>query len=277
MASSSKVVLVTGCTTGGIGFHFCEEFASRGCKVYATSRNVDSMTGFKHESIKKLALDVNSDEDIERVVRTILVNEGKIDILVNNAGIMGIQPLLDLTIEKAQQTFNTNTLSALRTAKAIVPSMAARKSGLVVNVGSIVGNITTPWNGIYSASKAALHALTEVLAMECKPFNVDVMLVAPGAIRSNISSNMAANFALPENSLYVRYLPGILARLHSSQDGNAMPTEDFARLVVGKCLQKSPPFYVTAGGNALLFRLLGAFLPRAFVMWLMWRRFSQTA
>ncbi|KAF7979385.1 hypothetical protein HWV62_42478 [Athelia sp. TMB] len=273
---ANKVVLITGCTTGGIGFHLCEEFAFQSCKVYATSRNVASMTGFKHDSIQKLAMDVNNAEDIERVVNRILVAEGRIDILVNNAGVMGIQPLLDLSMEKIQKTFETNTFAALRTAKAVVPSMAGRRSGLVVNIGSIVGNITTPWNGIYSASKAALHALTEVLAMECRPFSVDVMLVAPGAIRSNIASNQEAGFTLPENSMYGRYLPGILARLHSSQDTNSMPTHEFARLVVGKCLQKNPPFYVTAGGNATLFAIL-AYLPRAFIMWLMWRRFSKTS
>ncbi|KZP25419.1 NAD-binding protein [Athelia psychrophila] len=274
--SANKVVLVTGCTTGGIGHHLCEEFASRSCKVYATSRNVASMTGFKHDSIKKLAMDVNSDEDIERVVRTILVTEGKIDILINNAGVMGIQPLLDLSMDQVQQTFNTNTFSALRTAKAIVPSMAGRKSGLVVNIGSIVGNITTPWNGIYSASKAALHAMTEVLAMECRPFNVNVMLVAPGAVRSNIASNQEARFALPEESMYTKYLPGILARLHSSQNSTSMPTADFARLVVGKCLQRNPPFYVTAGGASTIFAFL-EWLPRAFTMWFLWRRFSKTS
>src|ERR1700722_3030504 len=106
MVSTATVVLVTGCSTGGIGFHLsvilkllsqviyivsrCEEFAKSGCKVYATSRNIMTMDGFKDTGIEKLSLDVTSDDDVENVIKTVLDAEGKIDILVNNAGISGI-------------------------------------------------------------------------------------------------------------------------------------------------------------------------------------------
>jgi len=274
MASTNKVVLVTGCTTGGIGFHLCEQFAAHSCKVYATSRNVASMEGFSDQTIQKLALDVTSDEDVERVIQTILDAEGKVDIVVNNAGISGIRPLIDLSLDQVKQTFDTNVFASLRIAKAVVPAMAKRRSGLIINIGSIVANIPTPWNGIYSASKAALHSISEVLQMECRPFNIDVMLVAPGAIKSNIAKNQQAIFKLPADSLYTDYLENILNRLHASQAPNRMPTDAFAKLVVTKALQKKPPTYLTAGGNSTLFALLN-WLPRAWVLFLMWRQFSR--
>lgn len=193
-------------------------------------------------------------------------------------------------MEQVKQTFDTNTFSALRMAKAVVPSMAERKSGLIVNIGSIVADMwvtlnvvtthyrslcsPTPWNGLYSASKAALHTFTEVLQMECRPFNIDVMLVAPGAIKSNISNNQASIFKLPPDSLYGGYLHNMLDRLHSSQGKNTMPTDAFAKLIVKGCLQRKPATYITAGGNTTLFALL-KWLPRAWVLLWMWRRFSK--
>jgi len=274
MVTTKKVVLVTGCTTGGIGFYLCEEFAAKSCKVYATSRNIATIGAFKNPSIEKLAFDVTSDNDVERVIKTILDAEGKIDIVVNNAGVMGISPLVDLSLERVKNIFDTNTFAALRTAKAVVPFMAKRRSGLIINIGSIVAEIPTPWNGIYSASKAALHTLTEVLQMECRPFNIDVMLVSPGTVRSNIADNQAAIFKLPLDSLYTRYLHNIMERMYSSQGEQTMATDAFAQEVVSKALRKEPPSYMTTGGRTTLFALL-KWLPRAWALYFMWRRFSK--
>lgn len=143
-----------------------------------------------------------------------------------------------------------------------------------VNLADAALSRPTPWNGIYCASKAALHSITDVLQMECRPLNIDVMLVAPGAVQSNIAKNQEAVFKLPPDSLYIDYLPNILNRLHASQAPNRMSTDAFAKLVVTKALQKQPPIYLTAGGNSTLFALLRWF-PRAWVLFIMWRRFSR--
>ncbi|KAF7436574.1 hypothetical protein PC9H_003407 [Pleurotus ostreatus] len=271
---SKKVVLVTGCSTGGIGYALCEEFAARGCKVYATSRDVEKIAAFKDETIGRMALDVTSDDDIQRVVQHIHLAEGKLDVVVNNAGGICVGALLDIPLEKVRQTFETNVFAALRVAKAVMPAMAERKSGTIVNIGSIVGEIPTPWNGIYSASKSALHTLTEVLSMEAKPFNVNVMLVSPGAVKSNIANNSAASFQMPEDSLYKDFIKNIYYRMNVSQAGNSMPTEKFVAKVVSNALQPKPPGYVTLGGNASTFSFF-KWLPRAWVLWFMWRIYSK--
>ncbi|KAL0951483.1 hypothetical protein HGRIS_008170 [Hohenbuehelia grisea] len=271
-----KVVLVTGCSAGGIGFALSERFAECGCKVYATARNVDKMQGFKGSNIETLALDVNDDDAVQSVVQRILDVEGKIDVVVNNAGAICIGALLDIPLEKVKEAFDTNAFAALRVAKAVMPPMVKRRSGVIVNVGSIVGDIPTPWNGIYSASKAALHSLTEVLMMEAKPFNVSVMLVVPGAVRSNIANNSNSSFRLPPDSLYGAFLHNMIDRMNVSQGAHSMPTEVFVRKVVANALKEKPPAYITLGGNAKLFSFL-KWLPRAFVLWIMWRRYSRAA
>jgi len=243
--------------------------------VYATSRKAETIQGFKENTVTTAALDVTSDDDVQRVVRNILEIEGRIDVVVNNAGTLGAGPLIDNPMDRVVQNFDTNVFASLRIAKAVIPAMAKRKSGLIINVGSIAGETPTPWNGLYSAAKAALHTLTEVLYMECKPFNIDVMLVLPGSVKSNISKNQASIFTFSRDSLYTRYLDNVIARIHASQGNNALPADKFAEQVVAKALGRDPPLYFRLGGNVWLFSTF-KWLPRTWVLWLMWKFHSKT-
>jgi len=267
---SLKVVLVTGCSEGGIGFHLAKEFASRGCNVYATARNTERMQALHHPRIQLLSLDVTDDSDIKRVIDFIIENEGKIDIVVNNAGIGCYGPTLELPLEQVQTAFNTNVFSILRINRAVLPHMAARKRGMLITIGSIVAQCPLPWGGIYAATKSAVHAITDALEMECRPFNIKVLLVAPGGVKSNISSNQT--YDPPPDTLYARYIERILSRRDISQS-SPMPTDVFARRVVTKALAPSPPSYMTLGKNAILFWLI-SFLPRHWLLSLLWKRFG---
>jgi len=243
--------------------------------VYATARRLEALEGFSHPGIRKLSLDCTKDVDVKKAIGEVMSTEGHIDILVNNAGVICIGPIADISIEQTQKTFDTNVFGCLRTAQAVIPHMAARKKGLIVNVGSIVGDIPTPWNGMYCASKAALHSMTELLHMELKPLGLRAMLLTPGSVKSNLATNQAQIFRLPDDSLYKSYIDNIIGRMYASQEaGTSMPTETFARLAVNKILASNPPFYVVLGGNILVFSLL-RWMPRMFVLWLVWRRFSQ--
>ncbi|KAF6766612.1 hypothetical protein DFP72DRAFT_867129 [Ephemerocybe angulata] len=272
----APVVLVTGCTTGSIGYALCEEFARQGCKVYATSRRVETIAESSFPSIERLPLDVTSDESVAKAVEHIIEQDGKLDILVNNAGALVPGPLLDLDIDDVKRSFDLNTVSILRVSKAVVPHMAKRHSGLIINIGSVVGEIPTPWAGLYCASKAAVDSISKVLAMECQPLNIQVMHVAPGAITSNIAANGTSQFNLPEDSLWSAYLPDMIRRINASQGKQSMSGEDFAKQVVGKALQKKQPFYtyLTLGGQSLLFIIL-RWLPRTVLLRLMWRAYSK--
>ena len=124
--------------------------------MYATSRKVETIGEFEHDTIEKLALDVTSDEDVQRAVQHILEVEGKIDIVVNNAGMFyaggNISPLhsveqevdrrtgaiIDQSLDKVKNIFDTNTFAVLRLARVVIPHMAKRRSGQIVNIGSVV-------------------------------------------------------------------------------------------------------------------------------------------
>ncbi|KAK7463886.1 NADPH-dependent 1-acyl dihydroxyacetone phosphate reductase [Stygiomarasmius scandens] len=269
----SPIVLITGCSIGGIGSALCEEFAARGCKVYATARSLDKMDGLSL-TIERMRLDVTSDDDVNKVIQEIVAKEGRIDIVVNNAGRIAIGPLIDISLDEVKDAFDTNTFSVLRVSRAVIPHMAARKRGLIVNIGSIAGDTPTPWNGLYSATKSSVHIISETLSMECKPFNIRVMNVAPGSVRSNISKNHEGRFRLPENSLYTAFLPNIIMRLNASQTQRTMSAESFAKLVVSRALSRDPPLHLTGGGNSFIFQIF-KWLPRTWVLWYLWRLYSK--
>ncbi|CAA7265962.1 unnamed protein product [Cyclocybe aegerita] len=270
-----QVVLVTGCSTGGIGYALCEEFARQGCKVYATSRRIETIEVFGNESIERLALDVTSDEDVKKGLDYIVEKEGKIDVVVNNAGIIGAGPLAEQPLDFVKQVFDTNAFSILRVCKAVVPIMASRHYGTIVNIGSVVGEVSTPWNGLYCASKAAVHSISEVLSMELKPLGIFVLHVAPGAVQSNIAANGTSRFALAPGSLYTDFLAMIHKRINASQERNSMPSDVFARKVVANALRKGgPPQYMTLGGMAFLFSIL-KWLPRSWALAIVWKQYSQ--
>lgn len=127
--------------------------------MYASSRKIEKMADFGHPNIHKLALDVTSDQNVQDVVQEILSKEGKIDIMVNNAGAIcpgmfrrkrsqgalyhspHIGPLIDNSLDDVRAIFETNTISILRIAKTVIPEMAKRKQGLIVNIGSVVGEV----------------------------------------------------------------------------------------------------------------------------------------
>ncbi|KAL5075740.1 hypothetical protein RYX36_014724, partial [Vicia faba] len=107
--------------------------------------------------------DILFDESVNRVVNTVINKYGGIDILVNNAGVPCVGPIVDIPLSTIKNTFETNVFGSLRMVQAVVPHMAARKKGTIVNVGSIMGLAARPWMGVYVASKATLHALTDAL------------------------------------------------------------------------------------------------------------------
>lgn len=127
--------------------------------------------------------------------------------------------MLDYTIEDMRRTYDVNVFAPLRLAQLVAPHMCGRRSGLIINVGSVAGLVATPWSGVYSSSKAALHSWTDALRMELQPFNVHVMLVAPGAITSKFGDKQMESFKLPESAAVLslrQFTAHGLAQTHST-------------------------------------------------------------
>lgn len=253
-----QVVLVTGCSAGGIGHALARAFAANNCLVVATARSLSSMADLSNDPRFFLQeLDVLSDQSVHRGVSNVLEKFGRIDVVVNNAGVQCTAPLAEVPLSIAQQTFDTNVFGAMRLIQAVVPHMESRKKGTIVNVGSVTVLGPGPWAGIYTASKAALHALTDTLRLELQPFGIDVMNVVPGAVKSNIGNSAIATYnKMPEWKLYKQFEESIKARAHFSQGLKATPAEEFAKKTVNEVLKKNPPAWFSAGQYSTIMAIM---------------------
>ena len=245
--TDSQVVLVTGCSTG-IGRALAREMRSRGMRVFASARRPESIAELAAEGIETVRLDVNDTGSIREAVDTVLARAGRIDALVNNAGMNLIGPIPELPLENLRAILETNVIGLVATTQAVIPSMAARGRGRIVNVGSVVGILPTPYAGAYCASKAAVHSLSDVLRMEVAPFGIDVVVVQPGGVRSAISETGSGDIERyrEEGSLYRAGWDGIHKRAWASQQG-AMPAEDFAREMVTQAFADPAPRVIRLG------------------------------
>ncbi|MFC3654086.1 SDR family oxidoreductase [Dyella humi] len=170
-----KTVLITGCSSG-FGLETARYFLDRDWKVIATMRTPREDVLPRSEHLHMLALDVTDPKSIRQAVDA----AGPIDVLVNNAGIGVLNALEGTSMDIAREVFETNTLGTMAMTQAVLPQFRQRKAGVIVNVTSSVTLRSLPLLSVYTASKAAVNAFTESLALELKPFNVRVSLVLPG-------------------------------------------------------------------------------------------------
>ncbi|OEL19176.1 NADPH-dependent 1-acyldihydroxyacetone phosphate reductase [Dichanthelium oligosanthes] len=246
---SRPVVLVTGCSDGGIGHAMARAFAEAGCAVVATARSRGSMRDLDGDPRFLLVdLDVRSEESARAAVAEAVREHGRIDVLVNNAGVHLVAPLVEVPMESFHQVFDTNVYGAMRLVQAVIPHMMERRKGTIVNVGSITAMAPGPWAGVYSASKAALHALSDSLRVELRSFGINVMIVAPGGTKSNLGNKSAAKYdQMQEWKYYKEYEKSLRARTDVSQGPGSTPAEELAKKVVASALKKNPPAWFAYG------------------------------
>ncbi|WP_454856625.1 SDR family oxidoreductase [Rhizobium binxianense] len=170
-----KTVLITGCSSG-FGLEIAKHFLDRDWKVIATMRAPREDILQPSEHLQILALDVTDPESIRQAIDA----AGPVDVLVNNAGIGWLNALEGTPMQIAREVFETNTLGTMAMTQAVLPQFRQRKDGVIVNVTSSVTLKPLPLLSVYTASKAAVNAFTESLALELRQFNVRVSLVMPG-------------------------------------------------------------------------------------------------
>ncbi|PIA14573.1 IKI3-domain-containing protein [Coemansia reversa NRRL 1564] len=253
------------------GHHLAIEFAASGCKVYASARNIDKLCGLEELGISLVQLDVTSDESVHSAVAKILSEAGQIDILVNNAGLICAGPVVDTDIGLVRDAFETNVLGVARVSSAVTPGMITKGRGLIVNVGSVSGYAATPWVGYYCATKAALHTMSDAMRMELAPFGLRVVVVAPGAVKSNLASHREVS--LSHQSPFLPAIQSIRDRATFSQTGNPTPPETLAKVVVPQLLSQNPRPYITYGRHATMTWLM-YYLPMFIRDFLLARRFG---
>lgn len=184
--SKPNVVVVTG-VSSGIGRAVAKAFASQGCVVFGTVRNLNTASPLP--GVALIEMDVREDDSVLRGIQSIVERAQRIDVLINNAGTSLIGAVEETSPAEAHALFDTNVFSILRTVQAVLPQMRAQGRGRIVNVSSVLGFLPAPYMGLYSASKHAVEGLTESLDHEVRQFGIRVTLVEPSFTRTNLDIN----------------------------------------------------------------------------------------
>lgn len=239
-----KTVLITGCSSG-FGLETARYFLDRNWKVIATMRKVREDLLPRSEYLRVLALDVTDAASIRQAVEA----AGPIDVLVNNAGIGMLGPLEGTSMETTREVFETNTFGTIAMTQAVLPQFRQRRAGVVVNVTSSVTLKPLPLLSVYTASKAAVTAFSESLALEVRQFDVRVRLVVPGRSPTRFGENAKQRMQGSIPDAYAGMAQSIFAGMAESTVGTR--PLDVAEAVWRTATDPSCPSRVAAGADAV--------------------------
>lgn len=240
-----KTVLITGCSSG-FGLAAAQYFLERDWRVIATMRTPRQDLLPRSDHLRVLALDVTDPESIRQAIAA----AGHIDVLVNNAGIGVMGALEGSSMETAREVFETNTFGTMAVTQAVLPQFRQRMAGVIVNITSSVTLKSLPLLSVYTASKAAVNAFTESLALELEPFNVRVRLVLPG--RSPETNFGASARALVPNGIPEAYTGFAQQVFAGMQQATAVTRAlDVVEAVWRAATDPACPVCVAAGADAI--------------------------
>lgn len=181
---NNKVILLTGASSG-IGYDTAVALAQQGHKVYAAARRVERMEPLRQYGIVPLKMDVTDEESMKTGVKTLLDAEGRIDVLINNAGYGYFGAVENVPMDDARNQLEVNVFGLARLCQLVLPAMRAQHSGRIINTASVAGRSVFYYGGWYHVSKYAVESLSDAMRMELKPFGIDVVIIEPGAIKTN--------------------------------------------------------------------------------------------
>lgn len=242
-------ILITGCSSG-FGLETARHFLTEGWKVIATMRTPNADLLPASDRLTILPLDVTDAASIASAVAA----AGEIDVLVNNAGIGWLNAVEGTPIHVVRDIFETNTFGTIAMIQAVLPQFRARSAGVIINVTSSVTLKNYDLLSVYTASKAAVNALTAVMALELAPFGIRAHVVLPGqapgtAFGANARERLTQAGGFPEP--YAEMVQAVFARLAGGSEDELTRAEDVAAAIWRVATDPTAPMRVPAGADAV--------------------------
>ena len=267
----NKSVLITGCSSG-IGLAAAEMLRFRGWTVFPTARKVDDLDALRLAGFDSIKLDVTSSSSIAIAVEQVLVkNAGKLGAVVNNAGFGMPGAIQDLSREAMRHQFEVNVFGLQELTNMLIPVFQKQGGGRIVNISSIVGRLSLPFMGIYSASKFALEAISDAQRVELSPDRIAVSLIEPGPIRTRFSTNCAEEgeekLDVSASKFSVAYKKYFKKRREGgmSEDRWRLPPEAVAKKVVHALESPRPRIRYKVTVPAYMGELAARFVPASLI------------
>jgi short-subunit dehydrogenase len=255
MKLDGKVIWVTGASSG-IGEALVYQLAKKNCKIILSARRVQELERVKNQAQLNdnqcliLQLDMEKPETFNFAFEQVLQKFSYLDVLILNAGISQRSLAKDTLLEVDKKLINVNFIGTIALAKTVIPHFLQRKQGCFAVVTSVTGLYATPWRSSYAASKHALHGFFDALRAELHDENIQVTIIAPGFVRTNISLNALTADGTPLNQMDEGQAKGISA-------------EKCARDII-KGIEKNKNLVLTGGFKEILGVYLKRFFPGLF-------------
>lgn len=221
----NKVWFITG-ASAGFGKAFAKYALEQGYNVVVTARRMEKLqeiSDIAPEKVAAIKMDVNNTTEVQKAMQQAVDRFGKIDVLINNAGYGIVGAVEETPEDELRAQMETNFFGAVAVTKAFLPQFRKQKSGAIVNMSSMGGQISFAGFSAYSASKFALEGMSEALAGELAPFGVKVMIVEPGAFRTDFAGSALKQ--MPELEAYKETVGNTRAfadGMHNTQEGDPM-------------------------------------------------------
>ena len=266
----NKVALVTGASSG-IGEATVRRLLADGYKVYAGARRVERMRPLRQAGAVLLALDVTDDASMVAAIDTIRKDHGRLDALVNNAGYGSYGALEDVPMNEARRQFEVNVFGLARLSQLATPMMRAQRGGAIVNITSIGGKMHEPLGAWYHATKFAVEGLSDCLRMELAPFGIHVIVIEPGAIKTEWGGIARESMLKYSGETAYREQAQMHARMFEGADKSNMasPPEVVAETIAGALRAPRPRTRYATGGGAKMILALRRFTSDRGFDWLM--------
>jgi NAD(P)-dependent dehydrogenase (short-subunit alcohol dehydrogenase family) len=258
-ATNHKVAVVTGSSTGGIGYETSLILARNGFLTYATMRNMEGGGGAnqitdiaKNEELplEVIQLDVNNDKSVADAIDRIVSEKNRIDVVVNNAGYGFTGALEETSMDEIKSQFETNFFDAVRVMKSVIPIMRKQATGIIVNTTSLSGKVPLPLESVYTASKFALEGISESMQYELEPLRIKIIIIEPGGVGSSfLKSSKVPSKTSDLNSSY-RSIENKISESFKQWSQNLMHPSEVAKVVLEAVTSDNPDLRYIVGKDA---------------------------
>ncbi len=241
-----KTIFITG-TSSGLGKAAVRLFHNNGWHVIATMRDTTKASFNDLERVTVLPLDIADPAQINTTISQAIAL-GEIDVVLNNAAYGAIGPLEGLSEAQLTTQVDTNLLGAIRITQAFLPHFRNKRSGMFVNITSIAGLVTFPFDSIYHAVKFGLEGFSEGLSYELAPWGIGIKTVAPGFIRTAFAANIVQTTAAPYQELMDKYMGVVMGMMDPNTSGST--PEEVAAVVYEAVTDGKKQVHYIAGADA---------------------------
>lgn len=270
---NNKVWFITGASRG-FGRVWADAALKRGDKVAATARNLDSIAELKEkygDNVLTLELDVTNTEQVRATVAQAHAHFGRLDVVLNNAGYSLVGTIEEASADDVKAMYETNVFGALAVIQAALPLLREQGYGHIVGTSSNLGHVVLPVIGYYCSSKWAFEAIHESLALEVKPFGINVTIIEPGAYATEFGSQESLKFA-PGMDIYTGFKEEFFNGLRNLERGDPEATPQALFQAIDA---ENPPLRFNLGSHNLAWTR-GAYEERL-ALWEKWDAVSASA